>query len=80
MPEPIDMIFSTLQHRCILNTLIYSMFLKFIIQSSTAWQILITRISLSQMLRGIQHDMFSKLVWTNCWTKSTAAMYWKMGR
>jgi len=41
MSEPISMIFGTIQHRLILNTPTYSMFLKFIIQSGATWQKLI---------------------------------------
>jgi len=37
MPEPISMIFGTLQSRFILNTSIYSMILKFIIRSGATW-------------------------------------------
>jgi len=37
MPEPISMIFGTLQHRFILNTSIYSLFLKFIKQNGNTW-------------------------------------------
>ena len=44
------------------------MFLIFIIQSGATWQKLITRTSLSRMLRGVQHNLLSlvKLIWTNC--------------
>jgi len=42
MPESISVIFGKLQHRLILNIYIYSMFLKFIIQSGATWRKLIT--------------------------------------
>ena len=46
VPEPISVIFGALQHRFILNTSIYSMFLKFIIQNGATWRKLTTRTSL----------------------------------
>jgi len=30
--------------------------------------------------KGVQHSLFSGVVWTNCLTKLTAAVYWKTGR
>jgi len=48
MPEPISIIFGTLQHRFILNAFIYTMFLKFIIQSGAIWRKLITRTWLNE--------------------------------
>jgi len=59
------MIFYTLQYRFILNTSVDSMFINFIIQSGAIWQKLIAKILLSRMLRGVQHNMFSRtIVWT----------------
>jgi len=46
--------------RFILNASIYSVFLKFIIQSGATWQNLITSTLLSQMLRGVQCNLFSR--------------------
>ena len=60
MPESVSLIFCTIQHHFILNTPIYSTFLKFIIQSGTTWQKLITRTLLKRMLKGVQHNVFSR--------------------
>jgi len=46
MSEPIAMIVGVLQHRFILNTSIYSLFLKFFMQIGATWRKLITRTSL----------------------------------
>ena len=78
MPERIYMIFGTLQHRFILNTSIDSVFLKFVIQGGTTWEINKQSSALANATGS--SACLAELVWTNCWTKSTAAMYWKTGR
>jgi len=46
MSEQISMIFGTLKRHFTLNKPVDSVFIKFIVQSSAAWQKLTTRISL----------------------------------